>query len=193
MSTSTSIRPSIIIAATVGTLVTGFLAYALYFDHKRQTDPEFRKALKRESRREARVARTQAEVQGAQQKEAIKAAVEVAKEEGFPTDVEDKEAYFMNEVAKGETLCQDGTHFLEAQEFSYGTNSDAGSDHVEAAVCFYKALKVYPQPRDLISIYDKTVPKPVLDILAEMIATDPSIKVGASGSSTGGSQHGIDD
>jgi hypothetical protein len=54
----------------------------------------------------------------------------------------------------------------------------SGSDQVEAALCFYKALKVYPQPRDLISIYDKTVPKPVLDILAEMIASDPSISVG---------------
>jgi len=26
-------------------------------------------------------------------------------------------------------------------------------------LCFYRALKVYPQPRELISIYDKTVPK----------------------------------
>ena len=84
-------------------------AYAIYFDHKRQTDPEFRRALKRESRREARIAKTQAEAQGAQQKQAIKAAVASAKDEGFPTDVEDKEAFFMSEVARGEGLCQDGT------------------------------------------------------------------------------------
>ena len=83
-------------------------AYAVYFDHKRRTDPGFRKALKRESRKEARAAREEAEAQGAQQKEAIKSAVSEAKEEGFPTDVEEKEAYFMNEVARGETLCQDG-------------------------------------------------------------------------------------
>ena len=69
----------------------------------------------------------------------------------------------------------------------------AGSNQVEAALCFYKALKVYPQPSDLISIYDKTVPKPVLDILAEMIAADPSINVGPFGGSEEGSQHGIDD
>lgn len=68
---------------------------------------------------------------------------------------------------------------------------------MDAALCFYKALKVYPQPRELISIYDKTVPKvcrdphsfcwpvahtltttqPILDILAEMIAVDSSISV----------------
>ena len=61
----------------------------------------------------------------------------------------------------------------------------SGSDQVEAALCFYKALKVYPQPRDLISIYDKTVPKPVLDILAEMIASDDSISVGPFGAGSG--------
>lgn len=37
--------------------------------------------------------------------------------------------------------------------------SGIGSDNVEAALCFYKALKVYPQPNDLITIYDKTVAK----------------------------------
>ena len=33
-----------------------------------------------------------------------------------------------------------------------------------------------------ISIYDKTVPKPVLDILAEMIAADSELNVGPFGS-----------
>lgn len=81
--------------------------YAVYFDHKRRSDPEFRKALKRESRREARAAKEQLEAQGEEQKRAIKAAVDGAKEEGFPTDVEDKETYFMHEVGQGEALCQD--------------------------------------------------------------------------------------
>lgn len=66
---------------------------------------------------------------------------------------------------------------------------------MEAALCFYKALKVYPQPGDLIQIYDKTVPKPILDILAEMIASDPSISVGRFGAGPGseGSAPGVDD
>ena len=69
----------------------------------------------------------------------------------------------------------------------------AGSDQVEAALCFYKALKVYPQPGDLISIYDKTVAKPVLDILAEMVALDSSIKVGPFGGGQGSESGGLDD
>lgn len=83
-------------------------AYAIYFDHRRRTDPEFRKALKRESRKQARAAKEEAAAHGARQKETLKTAVAGAKEEGFPTDVEEKEAFFMNEVARGEQLCADG-------------------------------------------------------------------------------------
>ncbi|CAF9928238.1 MAG: hypothetical protein HETSPECPRED_006781 [Heterodermia speciosa] len=174
MSTISSIRASTIALASVGAITTGIIAYAVYFDHKRRTDPEFRKALKRESRKEARAAKEEAEAHGAQQKEAIKNAVDEAREEGFPTNTEDKETYFMNEVGRGEALCQDG------------------SDQIEAALCFYKALKVYPAPGDLMSIYDKTVPKPVLDILAEMIASDPSFPVGPGASRGPSSESGID-
>lgn len=172
---TSSIRTSTIVLASAGALFTGFLAYAVYFDHKRRTNPEFRKALRRESRREARAAKEEAEAQGMQQKQAIRRAVQAAREEGFPTDVEDKEAYFMSEVGRGESLCQDG------------------SDQIEAALCFYRALKVYPQPKELIHIYDKTVPKPIIDILAEMIATDPTVDVGSFGlGSDSASATGID-
>ena len=63
-----------------------------------------------------------------------------------------------------------------------------GADPIETAICFYKALKVYPQPSDLINIYDKTVPKPVLDVLAEMIAGDQSIRTSAFPNSAGSSR-----
>lgn len=33
------------------------------------------------------------------------------------------------------------------------------SKTIDSALAFYKALKVYPTPNDLISIYDKTVDK----------------------------------
>lgn len=91
-------------------LIWIYTAYAVYFDHKRRSDPEFRKALKRESRREARAVKEEAEAQGIQQKQAIRAVVQAAREEGFPADVEDKEAYFMNEVGRGEALCQDSMY-----------------------------------------------------------------------------------
>ncbi|KAL8755987.1 MAG: hypothetical protein Q9184_004650 [Pyrenodesmia sp. 2 TL-2023] len=154
-------------------------AYAFYFDHKRRTDPEFRKALKRESRKIAKAAKEEAEAQGQQQRREIRQAVDDRQEEGFPTSVEEKEAFFMNMVGQGENL--------QSNE----------ATHIEAALCFYSALKVYPQPSDLIAIYDKTCPKPVIDILAEMVAYDGSLPVGsfggAPGSDAGGSSGAIDD
>lgn len=58
-----------------------------------------------------------------------------------------------------------------------GSNSVAlGTDNVEAALCFYKALKVYPQPSDLITIYDKTVAKVSFVLPREhAISNDPSL------------------
>lgn len=81
---------------------------AVYFDHRRRTDPNFRKQLKKESRKLARAAKEEAEAQNAQKRSQIRTKIAEAKAEGFPHDVEEKEAYFMQEVARGETLSQDG-------------------------------------------------------------------------------------
>jgi mitochondrial import receptor subunit TOM20 len=69
------------------------------------------------------------------------------------------------------------------------------SQSLDAALCFFRALKVYPNSEELFQIYDKTVPKvcsldsqfewidmltliqPILDILAEMIAYDPTMSL----------------
>ncbi|KAI9677137.1 MAG: hypothetical protein M1822_008246 [Bathelium mastoideum] len=167
--TTSSIRTSTIIAATVGLVATGLLGYAFYFDYRRRTDPEFRKSLKRESRKIEKAAKEDEEKAKTEQKQRVRELVDEANDAGFPKDPEETEAYFMSELAKGEGLAADS------------------SDPIEAALCFYKALKVYPQPRELISIYDKTVPKPILDLLAEMIAVDSSISIGGSGAGSPGS------
>ena len=161
-SQSQQISTSTVILATAGTLAAGAIAYAAYFDYRRRSDPEFRKNLKKQHKKVQKAKEEEGKAAEQGQKERIKNAVQEANEEGFPRDPEETEGYFMQEVARGEGMCQDG------------------SDPVDAALCFYKALKVYPQPRELITIYDKTVPKPILDILAEMIAVDPSISVSSS-------------
>ncbi|KAG5291407.1 mitochondrial import receptor subunit tom-20 [Histoplasma ohiense] len=169
-------KTTTIVAASAGTILTGFLAYAIYFDYKRHSDAEFRRNLKRDNRRLARAVREESAAQGARQIAEIKEAVLDAKAEGFPTDPDDKERYFMGQIAKGEQLAADG------------------SSNIEAALAFYKALKVYPQPKDLITIYDTTVPKDVLEILAEMVGQDTSLQLGSftGGSSTGSSSGGAD-
>ena len=123
-------KTSTIAAVSVGTIVTGILgaltrtdhflvaqqdvradftlAYAIYFDYRRQTDPDFRKALKRDARKQAKASKEAKEVEGKQRERLIKQAVDEAQEEGFPTDIEDREAYFMKEVAEGESKNGDG-------------------------------------------------------------------------------------
>lgn len=127
--------------ATTGVLASAAIAYAVYFDHRRRSDPEFRRSLKRQQKKISKQNEESAQAADRAQKERIQRLVQEANEEGFERDPEKTEQYFMQEVAKGEAMCGDG------------------SDPVDAALCFYRALKVYPQPGELVSIYDKTVPK----------------------------------
>lgn len=119
--------------------------------------------------------------------------VDEAKEEGFPTSVEEKEAYFLDMVQTGEALGTDrkfpfaiswelvlGKTTRRAQErpMSNFVSLSAATKNLDAALAFYKALKVYPTPGELINIYDKTVAKPILEVLAEMIAYDGTLRIG---------------
>ena len=71
-----------------------------------------------------------------------------------------------------------------------------GSDPVGAALCFYKGLKAYPEPKSLIGIYENTVPKDVQEILAIMVSQDRNLNVGSFGASSekSGSEsgHGVE-
>ncbi|KAK4236249.1 mitochondrial outer membrane translocase complex, subunit Tom20 domain-containing protein [Achaetomium macrosporum] len=159
---STTSRTAVVATATIVAVAAGVLAYAAYFDYRRRHSPEFRRQLRRSARRQARAEKDQAEANAQAQRQAIKQAVDEAKQEGFPVSVEEKEAYFLEQVQAGEIMGADPSKALDA------------------ALAFYKALKVYPTPGDLINIYDKTVSKPILDILAEMIAYDGSLRIGTS-------------
>lgn len=127
--------------ATTGLIASAAVAYAIYFDHRRRSDPNFRRHLKRQHKKVSRLDEESALAAEREQKDRVKQAVQEANEEGFERDPEKTEQYFMQQVALGEQMCTDG------------------SDPVEAALCFYRALKVYPQPGELVGIYDKTVPK----------------------------------
>ncbi|KAH8173130.1 MAS20 protein import receptor domain-containing protein [Sarocladium implicatum] len=157
------VNTSTVVTASVATAAAAIVAYAAYFDYQRRCHPDFRRNLRRNERRQARAEKEEAEAYTKKQRDAIKTLVDNAKEEGFPTGVEDREAFFNEQVMSGEVMSQDP------------------SQAVESALAFYKGLKVYPAPADLIKIYDSTVPKNVLNILAEMIAHDPSLDIRATG------------
>jgi flagellar biosynthesis/type III secretory pathway protein FliH len=68
--------------------------------------------LRRNERKQARVAKEEAEASTQQQRQSIRVRVEEAKEEGFPSGVEEREAFFNEQVMAGEMLSQDRTNAL---------------------------------------------------------------------------------
>ncbi|PWN42306.1 protein import receptor MAS20 [Ceraceosorus guamensis] len=147
-----------IVSITAATAVAGLVGYAVYFDHKRRSDPQFRKALKRDSKRTARAAQKADKESKAALSAKIETAVRDVRKPGvLPSGVEEREQYFMISVGEGEQL------------FARGPAS-----HFDAAVAFFKALKVYPSPLELVMIYQKAVPAEVFALIMEMIGLDVS-------------------
>ncbi|KAG6850625.1 hypothetical protein H0H93_010817 [Arthromyces matolae] len=156
-------RAGSLLAITGITLLSGAVAYALYFDHKRRNDAEFRKMLRKDKKR---ADKSIAESKEAQQQEALASAaasgqpvnieevLEKIRTEEPPPTPELKEKYFMDCIARGEQL---GPEF-----------------YLAAAAEFYRALKVYPSPMELIVIYEKTVPAPVFELIVQMMNVDVS-------------------
>ncbi|PFH49247.1 hypothetical protein AMATHDRAFT_48863 [Amanita thiersii Skay4041] len=147
------------------TLVTGFLAYAVYFDYRRRNDTGFRKKLRKslpyfqQGKDKKRVDKAVSESQEASSSsepnqsspEMLRNALAEVKNEEVPTSPEERETYFMNQVSIGEQLASKGPDF-----------------HLQSALYFFRALRVYPSPVELIMIYQKTVPEPVFKVIMEL-------------------------
>ncbi|KAI6024482.1 hypothetical protein EDC04DRAFT_2723876 [Pisolithus marmoratus] len=145
-----------------GIAVGGLVAYAVYFDYKRRTDTNFRKQLRKEKKR---VAKSQASPEASASSSgvdvnALKQALETVKQEEVPATPEEKEKYFMAQVGLGEQLCAKGP-----------------ASNLDAALCFYRALRVYPSPVELIVIYERTVPPPVFQIVMQLTNMDVKERV----------------
>lgn len=141
------------------------IGYAVLFDFRRRNDPLYRRHLLRarrdhERQRDAAVKRAR---QG--QRERILGAIASARNEAMPASVDGREEFFMNQVAKGESLV--------AQT---GATDDATA--LEAAMCFYKAMRVYPNPNDLMSVYERTVPGHVYELLLNVMQIDATSSEG---------------
>ncbi|KAJ2823510.1 mitochondrial import receptor subunit tom20, partial [Coemansia sp. 'formosensis'] len=75
--------------------------------------------------------------------------------EKLPESAEDKEQFFLAQVSRGETLCSAGP-----------------AGYTEAACRFYQALMVYPNPVELVMIYQKTTPEEVFKLVMAMMAQE---------------------
>jgi mitochondrial import receptor subunit TOM20 len=111
------------------------VTYAIYFDHKRRTDADFRKRLRmlnfcilqyvlftassgREKKKLNKSTTTQEAASSATAGDAplpteeIHAAMDLVKDDHVPTTPEEREKYFMSQVEKGEQLCARGRFTL---------------------------------------------------------------------------------
>ncbi|KAF9095362.1 hypothetical protein BGX23_000588 [Mortierella sp. AD031] len=152
-------KTTTIVAATVGVLAVATIGYAVYFDSKRQTDPEFKRKLKRERKRAEKVAKAEAKKLSEQSAQDIEEFLATVKEEDFPTSMEEREKFCMAQLSAGEEL------FMK------------GPEHYSlAAICFYMALKVYPAPAELVMVFQKTIPPEVFTVVMGMLSKDVQSK-----------------
>ncbi|KAJ1032703.1 hypothetical protein NDA16_000725 [Ustilago loliicola] len=158
-------KTSQIILTSLSVLGVAGIGYALYFDHKRQTDPAFRKSLRKESKKSSKADKKEAAKRAQQEDGFIQDLLQEVRAPGtFPSGVEEREQYFLKYVSLGEQL------------FAMGTDK-----YLEAAAAFFKALKVYPQPVELIMIYQKAVPKEVFDTIMRIVSKDIATGGGEGG------------
>lgn len=119
----------------------------------------------KENRHLARAAEAQATQAAQKDTVRLKAAVNAIINDPAANNLsmQESEQYFLEHVAMGESLANKGplkgfrvgdSHLPRA--FRTGPQFE-----VEAAVAFFKALKVYPAPHELIQIYQRTLPEKV--------------------------------
>ncbi|KAG4304055.1 hypothetical protein PORY_002578 [Pneumocystis oryctolagi] len=135
--------------------------YALHFDYKRRNDAAFRRKLRRDRKRVFQAQKEEAQQQEEALAQAIRKAYHEVQKCTLPHLIEEREQFFMQEVAKGEGLYAQGAW---SHKF------------IEAASCFFRALKVYPNQMELMVIYEKTIPKEVNAIIVKLLQLDETEK-----------------
>ncbi len=166
-------KTSQIVLTSLSVLGVAGIGYAVYFDHRRRTDATFRKNLRKESKRTSKAEKKAAAKRTQQEDGFIEELLQEVRAPGaFPSGVEEREQYFLKYVSLGEQL------------FAMGTDK-----YLDAAAAFFKALKVYPQPVELIMIYQKAVPKEVFDTIMRIVSKE----IATGGAAEGMSAENLDE
>ncbi|KAJ3232488.1 TOMM20-like protein 1 [Chytriomyces hyalinus] len=142
------------IALAAGALFAG---YAIYFDQRRQRDPEFRRRLRHERQLARKMQEQDQNASAGLEEAAVKAAMEALglNDDKIPETEAEKQAYLTRNLQLGEQFLNQGpSHFKLA------------------ATCLFRALKVYPDPIKLLMAFQESVPPPVLDLIMQMMAAE---------------------
>lgn len=151
-------KVALVVASTLAVTTVVTLGLAVRFDYRRRNDSVFRKKLERSAKKLEQKSQFGAESSKRELAQTLIRAISAILSEQPPVTVEQKEQYFMEQVALGEQLAARSPDF-----------------YVPSAVCFYKALRVYPSPADLADIYQKTQPPAVFALVMELIALESNL------------------
>ncbi|KAI8340792.1 hypothetical protein BC941DRAFT_371277 [Chlamydoabsidia padenii] len=133
-------------------VVIAGITFVIYYDYQRRKNSTYPRKKSTEKRREIKqaVKRSKRDTLSTIQK----VLDQVAQDE-YPTLTEEKEAYFMNQVSQGESLVAKGETYYH-----------------DSVLPFYRALKVYPKPLDLIMMYQKTVPDAIFQMIISIMSLE---------------------
>ncbi|WVO21405.1 uncharacterized protein IAS62_002713 [Cryptococcus decagattii] len=157
-----SISPVKVAGTVTAIAVSGFLGYAVYFDYMRRHSPEFRKSLRKQQKKLSAVAEANAKAEKEKNAKALRDGFLRIQTEAIPMTPDQQEGYFAEAANQGEQLIAQGEEH-----------------YVEAALHFFRALRVYGNPGELLAVYQRVVPPPVLDMIIQLIALSTSTATGA--------------
>ena len=145
---------------TASTVLLGALSYLVYFDYQRRHSPEFRRELRRKNTKFYKEKDNAVKASKKQQRQEIEQLINTSLEESpLPRDLQAREQFFLSEIARADTLVN-------------------GGQLVEAALAFYRALMSYPQPMELLGLYEKSVqPQEVLELVRTMVVIRPPVAI----------------
>lgn len=104
------ITPGIVVGAVATTAAVGLVGYAAWFDYERRHNPEFRKKLLKEQHKQRKVAEVSNRRAQASQQDALRSGIRAMKQEKVPETAEERESYFLEQVAIGEALAARGEY-----------------------------------------------------------------------------------
>lgn len=139
-----------------GLAAFGAIGYLVYFDYKRRHSSGFRKELRKKAVKFDKEQEKAFQATKHQERAEIQELIETSIQESpLPSGIQAREQFFITEVSRADELLN-------------------SNNYIEAALAFYRALLVYPQPTDLLGFYEKSIkPASVLELVRTMVVIRP--------------------
>lgn len=145
-------------AVTFLTIAAGALGYCVYFDYQRRHNADFRKAIYLKKRKAERAEKLKKESSKLETTQLLKKKLAESLLSA-PLSGENKEQTFIEEVTRAEKL------------------SAIVGKEIDAAIHFYRALSVYPEPTAILEIYQKSVPADIYELIMLLTAILPPANI----------------